>query len=131
VCALGLVRHVSLAVLQSLDQVVRIQIDQLDVVGLVDDRIRHRLAHADAGDARDDVVQTFDVLDIERGVDIDAGRDQFIDIHVAFRMPAARRVGVREFVDDRDRRVSREKCRDVEFFAPDARRFADAARKRF
>ena len=100
-CALGLVRHIDLAVLQALDQVVRRQIDQFDVVGLVDDRIRHRLAHPDPGDPRDDVVQAFDVLDVERGVDIDAGSDQFIDIHVALGMPAARRVGVRQFIDQR------------------------------
>ncbi len=106
--ALGLVRHVDLAVAQPLDQVLRRQVDQLDVVGLVDDRVRHRLAHADAGDARDDIVQAFDVLDIERGVDVDAGGDQFLDIHVAFGMPAAGRVGVCQFIDQGQLRTARQ-----------------------
>ena len=106
--ALGLVRHIDLAVLQALDQVVRRQVDQLDVVGLVDDRIRHGLAHADAGDLRDDVVQAFDVLDVERGVDVDAGGDQLLDIHVALGMAAARRVGVRQLIDQRELRAARQ-----------------------
>ena len=70
--------------------------------------VGHRLAHADAGDLRDDIVQAFDVLDVERGVDVDAGGDQFLDIHVALRMAAARRVGVREFVDQRELRPARQ-----------------------
>ena len=111
--AFGLVRHIDLAVAQPLDQIVRRQVDQLDVVGLVDDRVRHRLAHADAGDARDDVVQAFDVLDIERGVDVDAGGDQFLDIHVALGMPAARRVGVRQLIDQRQLRAARQQRVEV------------------
>ena len=104
--ALGLVRHIDLAVLQPLDQIVRRQVDQFDVVGLVDDRIRHCLAHPDAGDPGDDVVQAFDMLDVERGVDIDAGGDQLLDIHVTLGMPAARSVGVRQLIDQRQLRAS-------------------------
>ena len=77
---LRLLRHVDLAVLQALDQVFGRQVDELDVVGLVDDRIGHRLAHADAGDLRDDVVQALDMLDIERRIDIDAGGEQFLHV---------------------------------------------------
>ena len=106
--ALRLVRHIHLAVAQPLDQVFRRQVDQLDVVGLVDDRVRHRLAHADTGDLRDDVVQAFDVLDIERRIDIDAGGDQLLDIHVALGMAAAWRVGVRQFIDQRELRATRQ-----------------------
>ncbi len=70
--ALGLFRHIDLAVLQPLDQVVGRQVDQLDGVGAVEHGIRHGLAHADMGDLRDDVVQALDVLDVDGGVDVDA-----------------------------------------------------------
>ncbi len=82
---LRLLRQVDLAVVQPLDQVLRREVDQLDVVGAVDDGIRHRLAHPDAGDARDHVVQAFDVLDVQRGVDVDARRQQLLDVQVALR----------------------------------------------
>ena len=126
--ALGLVRHIDLAVLQPLDQVVGRQVDQLDVVGPVDDRVRHRLAHADAGDPGDDVVQAFDVLDVERGVDVDAGGEQLLDIHVALGMPAARRVGVRELIDQRELRPARQQRVEVHLLQPAPSVFDRAAR---
>ena len=70
---LGLLGDIDLALLQPLDQFVRREVDQLDLVGAVEHRIRHGLAHPDMGDLRDDVVQAFDVLDVEGGVDVDAG----------------------------------------------------------
>ncbi len=111
----GLLRHIDLAVPQALDQIVWCQVDDLDVVGLVDDRIWHRLAHADTGDAGDHIVQAFDVLHIERCVDIDTGGDQFLDIHVAFWMAAAWRVGVREFIDQRQLRTACQQGVEVHF----------------
>ena len=103
---LGLVRHIDLTVLQALDQIIRRQVDQFDVIGFVDDRIGHRLAHPDAGDLGNDVVQAFDVLDIEGSVDVDAASDQLLDIHVTFGMAAARRIGVRQLINQRQLRAS-------------------------
>ena len=70
---LGLLGDVDLALLQALDQVVGRQVDQLDGVGPIEDRVRHRLAHAHVGDLRHHVVQALDVLDVDGGVDVDAG----------------------------------------------------------
>jgi hypothetical protein len=47
---------VDLALFQPLDQVLGRQVDQLDLVRLVEHAVRHRLAHADARDAGDDIV---------------------------------------------------------------------------
>ena len=105
---LGLLRDVDLAFLQPLDQVVGRQVDELDRVGPVEDGIGHRLAHADAGDLRDDVVQALDVLDVERRVDVDAAVEQLLDIEIALGVAAAGRVGVGEFVDQRDLRAARD-----------------------
>ena len=94
--------------LQPLDQIVGREIDHLDVVGAVEDAVGHRLAHADAGDLRDHVVQALDVLDVERGVDVDAGGEQLLDVEIALGMAAARRVGVRELVDQDELRAARQ-----------------------
>ena len=114
--ALGLVRHIDLAVLQPLDQIVRSQVDQLNIVGLVDYRIRHRLAHPDARNPGDDVVQALDMLDVERGVDVDTGSDEFLDIHVTFGMPAAWCVGMRQFIDQRELWAARQQCVEIHLF---------------
>ena len=105
--ALGLLRHVNLAVLQPLDQVARRQVDQFDRVGAVEDGVRHGLAHPHMGDLRDDVVQALDVLDVDGGVDVDAVVEQLLDIEIAFRMPAAGCVGMGEFIDQGDLRPPR------------------------
>src|SRR6266850_1994011 len=49
------------------------QVDQLDVVGLLEHRVGHRLAHHHPGDLRDDVVERLEMLDIHGRVDVDAG----------------------------------------------------------
>ena len=41
------------------------------------------------GDLRDDVVEALDVLDVERGVDVDAGGEQLLDIEIALGMAAS------------------------------------------
>ena len=57
------------------------------------------------------VVQALDVLDVQRGVDVDAGGQQFLDIHVALGVAAAGRVGVRQLVDQHELRVARQDAR--------------------
>ena len=53
-------------------------------------------------DPGDDVVQAFDMLDVEGRIDVDPGGEQFLDIHVALGMPALRRIGVGKFVDQNE-----------------------------
>ena len=106
--ALGLFGNVDLAFLQPLDQVVRREIDEFDAVGAVEHRIRHGFAHPHMGDLRHHIVEAFDVLDVDRGVDVDAVRQQLLDVEVALGMAAARRIGVGEFVDQRQLRAARD-----------------------
>ena len=111
--ALGLLGDVDLALLQPLDQIIGREVDQLDRMGAVEYRIRHRLAHPHMRDLRDHVVEAFDVLDIDRGVDIDAAGQQFLDVEIALRMAAAGRVGMGEFVDQRELRAARDQRVEV------------------
>ena len=99
--ALGLLGDVDLAFLQALDQVVGREVDELDRVGAVEDRVRHGLAHPHMRDLRDDVVQALDVLDVDRGIDVDAVVQQLLDVEIALGMAAARRIGVGKLVDQR------------------------------
>ena len=125
----GGLRQIDLAVLQALDQFFRSEVDEDDVVGVAQHGVRHRLAHDDAGDARDDVGEAFEMLDVERRPDIDARVEQFLDILPAFRMPAFGRVGVREFVDDDELRAGASERRRVEFLESCALIGDDAARQ--
>jgi hypothetical protein len=78
--AFGLFGDVDLALLQALDQIVGREVDQLDSVGEIEHLVGHGLAHPHMGDLRDHVVKAFDVLDIDRGIDIDAMGQQFLDV---------------------------------------------------
>ena len=104
-------RHVDLAGVQAREQIVGRQVDELDLVGLVEDAVRHRLALLDAGDLRDQIVQALEMLDVERGPDVDAGVEQLLDVLPTLRMArrgiAADEVGVGELVDEQDGRRRR------------------------
>ncbi len=99
-------RHIDLAIVQALDEVVRCYIDDLDIVGAVDDQVRHRFPHADARDLGDDIVQAFDMLDVERRIDVDAAGEDFLHIHVALRMTTAARIGMGKFIDEDELRAA-------------------------
>ncbi len=53
------------------------------------------------------------MLDVDRGIDIDAVGQQFLDVEIALGVTAARRVGVRELVDQRDLRPPRDQRIEV------------------
>ena len=71
--AAGLLRNVDLAFAKPFDQIVGRKIDQFDFGGRREHVIRHGLANLDAGNLFDDVVEALQVLNVERGVDVDAG----------------------------------------------------------
>ena len=130
--------NVDLAFLEPLDQIVGRQIDQFDGVGAIEHGVRHRLAHAHMRDLRDDVIEAFDVLDIDRRVDVDAVAHQLFDVEVALRMTAAFGVGVSEFVDQNDLRPAGDDGVEVHLveqlafvFDVPARNDFEAAQQRF
>ena len=136
--ALGLLGDIDLAFLEPLNQVVRREVDQLDGIGAVEHRIRHGLAHPHMGDLRHHVVEAFDVLDVDRGIDVDAVRQQFLDVEVALGMPAAGCVGVGELIDQRDLRTARDQRVEIHLlenlvlvFEPLARQNFEALQQRF
>jgi len=97
-----LLGHVHLAGTQPFQQFVRRCVDQHHFISLLEHGVRHGFLHAHAGNAGNNVVQAFDMLDIDGGIDVDAGRTQLLHVLPAFGMPRCRltldRVAVREFV---------------------------------
>ena len=106
--ALGLLGDVDLAFLQPLDQIVRCEVNQFDRVRPIEHLVRHGFAHPHMRDLGDHVVEALDVLDVDSGVDVDTAREQLLGVEIALGMPAAGGIGVREFVDQRDLRPTRD-----------------------
>ena len=126
--ALRLLGQVDLALREPLQQLLGRDVDELDLVGALEHGVGHRLAHLDAGDLRDDVVEALDVLDVERRVDVDAGVEQLEHVLPALGVARAGRVGVRELVDEEQRRLARERGVEVELLELRARGTRPAAR---
>ena len=78
--------------------------------------IRHRFADDDSGDRTHDRSDALDVLNVERRDHVDLGREQFLDVFVAFAVLAAGYVRVRQLVHQDDVGISRENRIDIHFF---------------
>ena len=65
-----LVRDVDFAFLQPFDELVRRDVDNLDLCHLKD-TIRNRFAYTDARERGNDVIKALDVLDIDRRINVD------------------------------------------------------------
>ncbi len=63
---------------------------------------------------RDGFVQAVQVLHIDGRPDIDTGRLQFLDVLPALRVPAARRIGVGQLVDQHQRGATRQRTIEIE-----------------
>ena len=96
--AFGLLRQVHLARLQACEQLVGRQVDHHHFVGSVKKLVGHRLPHANAGDATDDVVQALQVLHVHGGPHVDACGQQFIGVLPAFGVARAGHVAVGQLV---------------------------------
>ena len=111
---LGLAGDVDLAFPQSLQEVVGRQVHQFHFVGLLEDRIGHRLADHHAGDLRDHVVEAFEMLDVERRVNVDARLQQPHHVLPPLRVRHAGGVGVGQFVHDQQLRMQRQRRVEIE-----------------
>ncbi len=114
-CPFRLLGNVDLAFLEPFDQVVGRKVNQFDRVGPIEHRIGNRFAHANVSNLCDDVVQAFNVLDIDRRVDVDPVVPQFLDVQITLWMPAAFGIGVRQFVNEYDLWPPRQNGVEVHF----------------
>ena len=77
---LGLLGQVDLASFEARQQFVGRQVHHHHLVGSVKELVRHRLPHADAGDAAHDIVQALQVLDVHGGAHVDACGQQLFGV---------------------------------------------------
>ncbi len=97
-----LVRLVYVAVGHAAAQRLGRHVDQLDLVGAADDLVGYGLPLPYAGYRLDDVAEGLQVLDVDRGDDVDARLEQFLDVLPALGVARSGDVGVGEFVDEGD-----------------------------
>jgi len=70
------------------------------------------------GDLSDDVIEAFDVLDIDGRVNVDAVTHQLFDIEITLWVAAAFDVGVRKLVNENDLRSASYNCIEVHLLEP-------------
>ncbi len=96
---IDLVRGVDLPVAEPLAEQFRRDIDEVDLVGAANNAIRHNISWhgfrlADVGDGADDVAEGRQMLDVDRGEDIDSGVEELVHVLPALLVAAARNIGV-------------------------------------
>ena len=115
----GAIGQINLALVQTLDEFGGWQIHQFHH-RVVEHAVGNGLANLRAGDLPHGVRAALDVLHVERGEDVNARIEQFRHILPAFGMTRAGRVGVREFVHERELRAAREHRIEIHFSERDA-----------
>ena len=108
-------RHVDFAFAKSLQQVVGRKVHQLHFVGRFEDRIGNGLGNPDAGNLRNDVLQTLQMLHVQSRIDADAGFQEPHHVLPALGVRHARGVGMRKLVDQDQLRASVQRGVDIEF----------------
>ena len=121
--------HIYLSVAQPLDQDFRRDVHQFDLVRFGHHTVGNRFADGDAGDLCHDIVQAFDVLHVECAVHVEARIEEFIDILPPFGVATTRRVSVRQFIHQQQRRLPQHRRIDIEFVERRAAMFKRATRQ--
>ena len=96
---LHLLGNVNLSLANALLKFYRRDVDELDVVCTFEKRIGHRFRNPDTRDLGDYVVETLDVLNGDRRVDVDARVEDLLDVLPPLSVDGALDVGMRQFVD--------------------------------
>ena len=112
---LGLLRKIDLALFQALQQFIGRKIDNCHLVGVIEHLIRYGLRDPHAGDLPDDIVQAFQMLNVDRSVDIDARLQQFLHILPALGVARPGYIGMGEFIDQYHRGLALQRSIQIEF----------------
>ena len=86
---------------------------------------------ADLGEGRDQIVEAFQMLDVERRINVDAGIQQFFDVLIAFVVTASGRVRMRQFIDQHQCRLAMQDRVDIHLVEPMALMIGRLARDDF
>ncbi len=75
--------------------------------------VRHRLLDDNAGDLRHHIVETLDMLDVQRCVDVDAGREKFLDVLEPPHMARSGHIRMGQLVDQHQLRPASDDSVDI------------------
>ena len=103
---------------QAADELLRLDVDELHLIRAVEHGIGNSVPGGDAGDGGNGIVQTLDVADVDRRVDIDAGLEQLVDVLTAPAVSAALRILMRQLVDKDERGPAPQRAVEVKFLLP-------------
>src|SRR5579859_1464828 len=92
-------RRIDVAMLHALAQSMRRNVDQLHFFSLVENPIGQGFAYTYTRDARHQVIETFQVLDVQCRDNINARFENLLHVLIAFRVPGAGYVSMRQFID--------------------------------
>ena len=116
----GTIGHIDLARAQPFDEVSRLDVDQLDEVGIIEDAIGNTLSHVDVGDRRYLIVKRLEMLHVHGGEHADARAQKLLYVLIALAVPASGSVGVRKLVDEHDLRPAGQRGVEIELLERDA-----------
>ncbi len=95
-------RNVNLALSKAPEQLFGRNVDQFNFVRLIEDEVRDRRREADRRNLADDIAQAFKVLNIQRGVNVDARVEQFLNVLPAPGMARPRHISMRQIIDQNE-----------------------------
>ncbi len=117
---LGPLGRVDVAMAHPLPEGTRAHVHELDLVSVIEHGVRDALVDGAAGDGGDSVRDRLQVLDVAGADDVDPGRAHLVHVLPALDVGRARSVGMRQLVDERDRRSSGDDAVDVHLLDDDA-----------
>ena len=114
--ALGAVGGVDVAAAHAALQSFRSEVGHHDFIDALKDPVGYRFSYWNASEALHRGSDAFEVLDVERGKDVDAGVQNFEDVFVSLAVLAALDVRVSQLVDEHHGGMPRENGVDVHLF---------------
>jgi hypothetical protein len=116
-CLWNLLGWVDVAMQHPAAELIGRGVDELDLVRLAHDPVRHSFTNLSISDALDDILNALEVLDIDGCNDIDPRIEQFDHVLPAFlRSRRSRHIGVGKLVDQHDLWVSGKYAIEVHLF---------------
>ena len=116
---LGLFFPVNFSGFQPEYEFFRFNVDKLHLVGLIKNVVRQALAYDNSGDGCHQIVETFKMLNIDGRPDGNTRPQNLFNILIALGVAAAVRVGVGQFVHQKNFRLARQRRIHIKFIKGD------------
>ncbi|GEM_PF-5192687 len=109
-------RKINFPRLKATQQIVRWKIDKAHLIGFVEEAVRDGFLYRYSRHGSNHVVETFEMLDVHRTIDIDPDIENVFNVLPTFRMTRSGRIAVRKLVDHDKRRPAADDGINIERF---------------